>query len=232
MNGLGRYYELDVTCRGNPHPITGYFINIKLIDDAVRTEIIPFLSQTIADDPTQNPAALLPKMIAALENPLQKTVAALTWRLHPTLSLIMKADDMTCCIYRQRFAFAASHRLHCPDLAPKENAAIFGKCNNPNGHGHNYQVEVAIETACHPDDSTTPFNLGQFEALVQTTLIERFDHRNLNADCAEFKTVNPTVENISRISYELLLPSLQDAGIKLRDVTIWETEKTSCVYPG
>lgn len=233
IQGFGRYYEIDVTCRGTPDPKTGYFLNIKLIDAAVRQHIIPDLTQTINREPACNPASLLPQMITTLNQALQNSVFAITWRLTPTFSITLKAHDMAHCIYRQRFAFAASHRLHCPELSAEENQQIFGKCNNPNGHGHNYHLEVAVESSESDNAATAPaLNLQHLEALVETTILERFDHRNLNEDCPEFAETNPTVENISRITYELLQSPLAKAGMNLHNVTLWETEKTSCVYPG
>lgn len=134
---------------------------------------------------------------------------------------------MAQCVIRQQFEFAASHRLDCESLSPQENRRLFGKCNNEAGHGHNYRVEVAVAI-----DPGSPFSLADLEAVVSRVLIERFDHKYLNVDCAEFADLNPSVENIARVSHDLLEPELAAAAMKLRAVTVWETDKTSCTYPG
>jgi len=147
----------------------------------------------------------------------------------------MKGDNMSKCIVRQQFSFAASHRLHVTELSDEENRLVFGKCNNPSGHGHNYKLETAVEIDAQPLENNNlprPFDATELEALVRETVIERFDHKNLNADCAEFAALNPSVENIARVCYELLEPAVGNEGVALREVRLWETEKTSCTYPG
>jgi len=158
-------------------------------------------------------------------------LGAVTWRLSPYYSVAMDAADTSTALLRQKFDFAAAHRLHNPSLSEVENRQLFGKCNLPSGHGHNYQVEpcVAVEVggACR-------FGLVQLEEITGRVIIERFDHKHLNLDCPEFAQpggVNPTVENIARVCYELLAPHIRDAGASLRSLTVWETDRTSCSYP-
>ncbi len=121
----------------------------------------------------------------------------------------------------QKFEFSASHRLHNPALSPDENRRRFGKCNNPLGHGHNYELQVTVTTA--PDAAV---DLPALERLVNDAVVDRFDHRYLNEEIAEFKTVMPSVENIARVAFELLKPRVQ----QLASVTVWETSKTWCEY--
>src|SRR5882672_6231699 len=96
----------------------------------------------------------------------------------------------------RRYQFAASHRLHSAQLASEENQRIYGKCNNPYGHGHNYDLEISVRG---PVDETTGYAVDTqaLDALVSRDVLEPFGHRNLNADVDAFATAVPTAENIS-----------------------------------
>lgn len=141
-------------------------------------------------------------------------------------------------LMRQQFDFAAAHRLHCPHLSAEANRELFGKCNNPRGHGHNYRVEPCVELNLAGNDRPA-FTLQDLERVTATTIIDRFDHTHLNEDTAEFNVeqggLNPSVENIAKVCYGLLKPVLENEfgknGVVLRSITVWETDKTSCTYP-
>jgi 6-pyruvoyltetrahydropterin/6-carboxytetrahydropterin synthase len=96
----------------------------------------------------------------------------------------------------RRYGFAASHRLHAPQLSEGENRLLYGKCNNPYGHGHNYIVEVS---ACGPADERTGMAVqtSRLDELVLREVLMPFDHRNLNADVNSFAAVVPTSENLA-----------------------------------
>jgi 6-pyruvoyltetrahydropterin/6-carboxytetrahydropterin synthase len=95
----------------------------------------------------------------------------------------------------RRYAFSASHRLHAPQLGEEENRRIYGKCNNPYGHGHNYSIEVS---ARGPADEATglTLRLGDLDGLVRREVLLPFDHRNLNLDTDAFRDAAPTTENL------------------------------------
>ena len=95
----------------------------------------------------------------------------------------------------RRYRFSASHRLHSAKLGEEENRRVYGKCNNPYGHGHNYVVEVAVSG---PVDQATGMiaNLSDLDAFVESEVIEPFDHKCLNEEIAEFRKSVPTAENI------------------------------------
>lgn len=133
-------------------------------------------------------------------------------------------------ILRETFEFAASHRLHLSHRSDGENRALFGKCNNPNGHGHNYRIAVSVEVPAEQSADARP-GFAELERIVESEIMARFDHKHLNLDCPEFAMTNPSVENIARISFEVLSEPFAAAGGRLRDVEVWETEKTSCRYP-
>ena len=126
----------------------------------------------------------------------------------------------------QRFEFSAAHRLYSPHLTARQNQELFGKCTNPNGHGHNYELEVTIGG---PIDMATGrlIPLEDFQRTVNERVIQRFDHKHLNLDCPEFAQVNPTVENIARLIFEQLRDAFT-APLKLCAVRVWETPKTCC----
>ena len=128
----------------------------------------------------------------------------------------------------RRYKFAASHRLHSPDLNEEENQRIYGKCNNPFGHGHNYTLEV---TVTGPVDAATGMiaNLGDLDPFVEREVIEAFDYKYLNEDVTEFQSLVPTTENVCREIYRRL-ESFPAA--RLERVRIEETSKNSFEYDG
>lgn len=233
MRGLGRYYELTVTCRGEPDAASGYFLNIKLIDQAVRQHVLPGLEQTItaahatADVPM---GGLMRQIIADLQPPLRGSVAAATLRLTPRLSLTIRSNAMHEVLIRHQYEFSASHRLHVPRWDERRNRETFGKCNNPAGHGHNYQLEVVAAAAV--DEAGRVPAAEDLDAVVDRAVIERFDHKNLDVDVPDFRDRNSSVENIAMMIHALLRPALADIGLRLEEVSVWETAKTVCTYRG
>ena len=99
--------------------------------------------------------------------------------------------------------FNAAHRLNNPDWNESKNEEIFGKCNNPHFHGHNYELIVRIDG--YPDPQTGyVMDMKVLSNIIRESIIEKFDHRNLNEDCEEFRNLNPTAENIAIVIYDLL----------------------------
>ena len=124
----------------------------------------------------------------------------------------------------ERFEFSAAHRLHSPQLSAQANREVFGKCNNPNGHGHNYELEVVI--VGEPDSRTgLIMPVGELQRMVNQRVITLFDHKHLNVDCEEFRNLNPTVENIAQVIFDKLADGLSGA-VRLAAVKVWETPKT------
>ena len=130
-------------------------------------------------------------------------------------------------VYRKEH-FNAAHRLHNPAWDEAHNQAVFGKCNNPHYHGHNYELVVKLTGV--PDALTGyVYDLKLLSELIHEHVIERFDHKNLNEDTAEFKNLNPTAENIAVVIYNILRP-LIDAGLDLQ-IRLYETERNFVEYP-
>ncbi len=235
MRGLGRHYEIDIRCSGDVDAATGYLVNIKTIDHAVRRAVLPRVVRACDDRPGAEPGEVLPELVEALAAELPPIFRAVRWRLTPYYSVEMKADARDVVLLRQRFDFAASHRLHIPSLSDGENRNLFGKCNNAGGHGHNYQFEPCI--AVRLVQGRQSFTLHQLERISEEVIVQRFDHKNLSCDVPEFAPpagVNPTVEQIARVFFELLAPAIrrESADAELRSVTVWETDRTSSTYPG
>lgn len=129
----------------------------------------------------------------------------------------------------RRVTFNAAHRLYRKDWSFEQNDAIFGKCNNPNFHGHNYVLEIWIEGEIDPETGYV-IDLKIVREIAKTEIEDRFDHRNLNLDCAEFQDLNPTAENIAVVCWNLLRAKLDvKYGLMIR---LWETENNVVEYTG
>ena len=98
-------------------------------------------------------------------------------------------------VLTKRYRFAASHRLHNPAFSEDENWRVYGKCNNPYGHGHNYTVEVSVSGPVDPGTGVVA-NLGELDGFVEREVLEVFDHRNLNEEVSAFRARVPTTENL------------------------------------
>ena len=125
--------------------------------------------------------------------------------------------------------FNAAHRLFNPKWSDEKNAKIFGKCSNPNYHGHNYELIVSVTGEIDP---VTGFvmDLSVLRELIKSEIEEAFDHKNLNVEVAEFKNLNPTVENIAVVIYNKLRDEIR-ASLDL-SVTLYETPRNYVTYSG
>lgn len=227
--GLGHYYALQVTLAGSLDSHSQYLLNIRQIDRSVRHEAIPRIERAIRDRTFGGGGNLLHGLFTALREVWHPaTLERLTLCLSPFLAISMAAGEIPMAQLSQKFEFSASHRLYNPSLPPEENQALFGKCSNPYGHGHNYELQVTLRG--EPDASGVLLAIPAFERIVTETVIDKFDHRNLNAELPEFSTLIPTVENIAMVIYRLLRPRFEEHRAHLASVTVWETPKTWCEY--
>ena len=130
-------------------------------------------------------------------------------------------------VYRKEH-FNAAHRLYNPAWDMAKNDAVFGKCNNPNFHGHNY--ELVVKVTGEPDPETGyVMDMKILSELIRDHVLEKFDHKNLNLDTVYFKNLNPTAENICLVIYELLRAQI-DQQLDLQ-VRLYETERNFVEYP-
>ncbi len=124
--------------------------------------------------------------------------------------------------------FNAAHRLFNPEWTDDKNAEVFGKCNNPNFHGHNYEVIVSV--IGEPDPRTGyVFDMKVLSDLIKENVLRKFDHRNLNLDTEYFKNLNPTAENIAVVIWRILRQKI-DSNLELK-ITLYETERNFVEYP-
>ena len=228
--GISPYLTLRIEVSGIPNPTTGYLVNIRELDLLMRLHAIPLAARLLDAEGVRLTGVELVRGVRdaiASGVPAHCRLESLRLSTTPFLSYAIQESEPNMVELTQCFEFSASHRLHVPTLSDDDNRRIFGKCNNPRGHGHNYQLEVTIADAANPAPSLP---LPEFEARVKRAVIDRLDHKHLNEDVPEFATVNPSVENIARVVWGLLGNHLQPA--KLRRVRVWETAKTYAEYAG
>ena len=129
----------------------------------------------------------------------------------------------------RRAHFNAAHRLHNPALSDAENARLFGPCANPNYHGHNYNLDVSVTGELDPVTGYV-VDIKTLKDLVETQVLRRFDHQNLNLDVPEFQGMIPTAENIVLVCWRLLAPVIPRG--RLSRLVLWKTERNLVEYTG
>ncbi|WP_339922948.1 6-carboxytetrahydropterin synthase [uncultured Cyclobacterium sp.] len=135
---------------------------------------------------------------------------------------------MKIAIYRKEH-FNAAHRLHNPKWSEEKNNAIFGKCNNPSYHGHNYDLVVKLSGPIDPDTGYV-YDMKKLKEVIKEHVTNKFDHKNLNLDVDEFKNLNPTAENIAVVIWNILREEIElkyDLTIRL-----YETERNFVEFSG
>ncbi|MFD1139640.1 6-pyruvoyl tetrahydropterin synthase family protein [Larkinella insperata] len=136
-------------------------------------------------------------------------------------------DKKRVAVFRKEH-FNAAHRLHNPEWSEEENQRVFGKCNNPNYHGHNYELVVQVIGEVNPVTGYV-MDMKVLSDLVKEQVTDRFDHKNLNLDTEEFKHLNPSAENIAIVIYDSLRSQL-DSSLDLK-IRLYETERNFVEYP-
>jgi 6-pyruvoyltetrahydropterin/6-carboxytetrahydropterin synthase len=240
--GHGHNYVVEVTVGGELDQRTGMVVNIVEIDKALKSTVLSVLDRKFLNKEVDYFFTRIP----TLEN-----VTAFVWeRLEPVLpqrvaltgvrvyempemwaDREVKDAKMTVSLTRS-YEFAASHRLHSRHLSDEENQAIFGKCNNPNGHGHNYVVEVTV--AGEPDERTGMlYALETLDKIVDEEVLKPFDHNHLNLDVPAFDGLNPTSEVVTLVIWDKLAKRIgAEGGSRLAKVVVRETARNSFEYSG
>ena len=135
----------------------------------------------------------------------------------------------------RRYRFAAAHRLHSDALSEEENQSVYGKCNNPYGHGHNYVLEVTVAGPVDPATGMV-MELGFLDGTVEREVLERFDHKHLNLDVEGFRNLVPTAENLCIEIYKLLRTNLEVSNgarsARLERIRLEETNSNFFEYEG
>jgi len=232
--GLSLFLELAVELAGAPHPQTGLVVNVSDIDQAVRRHAVPVFTERIGSHLRRGEHLGLPRVAALLDAAGEHLrdkfgparVERLTLKLDPFRRLAMNMKEPDVLYFSEKFEFAATHKLWNDGFSESENRQVFGKCANPTGHGHNYLVEVTVQTPA----GGPALEIGQFEHVVDVQLMQLVDHKNLNLDVPAFQEKVPTVENIAVFAWEHLAGQFDSA--QLHCVTVWESDRTYCTYCG
>jgi 6-pyruvoyltetrahydropterin/6-carboxytetrahydropterin synthase len=226
----GHNYVLDVSVEGPIDLRTGMVVNIKVIDDVIRTHLVSRLHLKSLNDEVQELSGRAPCLENVLDfmwndlsasdvMPPQVTLRQLRLEEMPDF---WGTKTMTKTTLTRVYEFAASHRLHAPALSDADNQSLFGKCNNPNGHGHNYGLEVTVSGT--PDPVTGMIvDFAELDAKVHELVVDRYDHKNLNEDLPEFQNKATTSEAIGVEIFERL-----KAGVpgKLESIRLLETARS------
>ena len=140
-----------------------------------------------------------------------------------------KGDDRLMVLLTRCYEFSAAHRLHSVYLSDEANLELFGKCNSPYGHGHNYHLEVTLQGEV---DARTGLlvDLAQLDRIVHEEVVSRYDHRNLNADLPEYREMNPSSENVVKVIWRRLERRL--LGPTLYKISLKETDRNVFAYYG
>ena len=223
--GFGRYLCAQVSLQGELDQKSQYLINIRDIDQDVR-QLLPALEKAM--DRCRHYEQLARLLFELMREKRPNLLKQVALKITPMLMMAINAEEYPMMRLSQKFEFSASHRLHNPALSDADNRTIFGKCNNALGHGHNYEVQVNLIGT--PDANGLLIAIPEFERVVNETVIDQFDHKHLNAEVPQFKTVIPSVENIAKVIFQLLSPALKTAKSRLYSVVVWETPKTWCEY--
>ena len=246
----GHNYVLDVTVTGEIDPRSGVVVNIKAIDGVVRERVIDRLDHKSFHRETAEfrtrpatPESLAVWIAGELENSLPKAVVLAAVHIEETPLVRAewaKAQPMN--MNEQNptpapvvrctrvYEFAASHRLHSEHLTADENRELFGKCNYPHGHGHNYILEI---TVTGPIDTRTGrvIDPALLDEIVHRMVVDRYDHRHLNHDIPELEGLVPSTEVVTRAIWERLVGEIPQPS-RLASVLIRETARNIFEYRG
>ncbi len=129
----------------------------------------------------------------------------------------------------RRAHFNAAHRLYRKDWTDEKNDTVFGKCNNPNFHGHNYELVVSVTDTIDPDTGYV-IDIKTLKDIIKEEVEDAFDHKNLNLDVPDFKDLIPTAENIAVVIYNKIKPRLK--ATSLLEITLYETPRNFITYSG
>jgi len=235
--GLGLYFELLVELSGKVEPTSGFVVNVRRIDQAVRRFVVPEFAGRIQKDFNRGKDITPAKIFELLEFSRNKLankfdnvrLQQLSLSVNPFRKISLQCEDRNMLYFSENFEFAAMHKLWNKDFSVQQNMEAFGKCANPTGHGHNYIIEVTVKlTDTSGRAKKEEFRMGEFERIVDKEFIELVDHKNLNADVPEFCDTNPTVENIAAFAWDKLAGKFRNTT--LHKIRIWENDRTYCTY--
>ena len=231
---VGAYHAIRIVVEGPVDEHTGYSCDIGKLELLIRRHVVRGLTAAGVSTPCPGLSDVAGTLLAAFtpaaaDTPKSIRLVSLRLDLSPHTYLSVESKEPTMVNLTQSFEFSAAHVLRCPDFTDEANRRTFGKCGNPNGHGHNYVLQVTISGT--PDSGKgTVIDLPHLDRVVRERVIEPLDHKNLNIECPEFASLNPTVENIARVIWDRLVNVLGPRTLSA--VRVWETPKTFAEYTG
>ena len=245
--GRGHDYMVELTVGGSVNPVTGMVVNIKDVDAVLKARVInPLYGKLLDEDipafrdtpPTpENLVRFVWRQCASFLPPEGRLARVSLWptaALKAELSRTQLELETPLLFVTRTYDFSASHRLHSAALSDAENAEIFGKCNWANGHGHNYEIEVTLTG--DPDPATGQLGDGAcLDKIVQEQVLVPYDHKHLNYDTADFRSLNPTSENLTVVIWNNLQRCLDREaarGARLYRVAVRETARNYFEYYG
>jgi 6-pyruvoyltetrahydropterin/6-carboxytetrahydropterin synthase len=224
----GHNYTLWVSAQGPVDPANGMVVNIKWIDDVLQERVVARFDQKSLNDEVP-PFDLTPPSLENLLLHFAEELRELPGGVHLThlrldeTPLLFGEWTPHMITLTRIYEFAASHRLHAPALSPEENERLFGKCNRPHGHGHNYVLEVTV--AGEPDPRTGMIcDLEALDAAVEREVLDRYDHRNLDLDLPELAGLCTTSEVVAQAIFDRLSGALP---ARLTRVRLYETARSA-----
>lgn len=252
--GGGHNFLCELTVGGRIDPKTGMVVNIKDVDAVLKSRALAALHGKLLDRDVPSFRAVPPTLeniarflwaecapALAVQSPLCRLTlwaTPLWWvelaRPAPFSTPPQDPEGYPMLSVTRAYEFAASHRLHSPHLSDADNLQLFGKCNRPSGHGHNYEVEVTL--GGEPDARTGQLlSLDALDTLVDEEVLQPFDHRFLNADVPEFAGLTPTSENLTRVIWDKLTARMEAGALgtaRLRKIVVRETARNFFEYTG
>lgn len=226
---------LEVSVRGTPAPDSGMVVNLATMKEVLRNDVVAWLDGRRLDGRGGAPHVVSQEALARAiwqrlgGNLAGRPIARI--RLATTPGPAVETSGGEEMDVTRVYEFSASHRLHAPALSAEENAKLFGKCNNPSGHGHNYVLEVTLRGRL--EERAELLEAETFDRIVKSEVVDRWDHRHLNVDLQEFDGINPTAEEIARVAWRrLAAPFAAAGGARLFRLKLRETERNHVEYFG
>ena len=215
---------LWVTLEGQVDPAKAMLVNVTEIDQAVREMV----------DSANIEAPNAPAALAGLRRQcggelVGCKVLRLGLEMSDSSKVVSDSEDWEMIEVTTKYELAASHRLGRGDWDAEKNFEVFGRCSNPAGHGHNYSLEITLRGRVNADSGVL-MDQEEVDAIVTERVLDRFDHKNLNEDTEEFRELIPTVENMAKVFWELLVGKFSE--VQLARVAVWETAKSCAEYFG
>ena len=238
-NSHGHNYILEVMVKGAVNADDGMVINLVTLDGLLKTEVLANYDHkhlnrqhpVFAGDPHLQPTCeniaieIWQRLLPSLPDRMLHRV-----RLYESATSFADYYGEGQMVYLTKvYEFSSAHRLHSHVLSDEENREIFGKCNNPSGHGHNYVLEVTVKGEVDLRTGLVA-GLNFLDEVVQKQVYTRFDYKHLNLDTSEFEKLNPTSENFVKVLWDVLVPNLRP--VVLHRLRLRETPKNHFDYYG